>query len=234
MRQLAELPAWERLLKKIVWEQLGDIRGKNILDFGSGEGITANHFAANNQVVAIEPSDEMLSNRWADFEYRQIQGDAADLSEFEDNTFDIIFCHNVLEYVEDKRGVLTQLCRVLKPNGVLSVVKHNRAGRVMQMAVLLDDLEKASELLDGKNSTASKFGAIRYYEDEMISKWVPGMKIKDCLGIRTFWDLQQNQDKHNSEQWQDRMMQLEMRVSQMDEYRSIAFFHHLLCVKEPE
>lgn len=232
MRELAELPAWERLLKKIVWAQLGDIRGMNILDFGSGEGITANHFAENNNVVAIEPSEEMLFNRWADFEYRQIQGDVTNLSDFEDNTFDMIICHNVLEYIEDKKAILAELYRVLKPHGVLSIVKHNRAGRVMQMAVLLDELEKANELLDGKNSTASKFGAIRYYEDEMISKWISGLKRKDCFGIRTFWDLQQNQEKHNTEEWQNRMMQLEIRVSQMDEYRSIAFFHHLLFSKE--
>ena len=32
MRELTELPAWERLLKKIVWAQLGDIQGKNVLD----------------------------------------------------------------------------------------------------------------------------------------------------------------------------------------------------------
>lgn len=232
MRELAELPAWERLLKKIVWAQLGDIRGKNILDFGSGEGITANLFAENNNVVAIEPSEEMLVNRWADFEYRQIQGDVTNLSEVDDNTFDVIICHNVLEYIEDKKSVLAELHRVLKPQGILSIVKHNRAGRVMQMAVLLDELEKANDLLDGKNSTASRFGAIRYYEDEMISKWTPGLRYKDCFGIRTFWDLQQNQEKHNSEEWQDRMMQLEMRVSQMDEYRKISFFHHLLFVKE--
>lgn len=232
MRELAELPAWERLFKKIVWEQLGDVRGKNILDFGSGEGITANHFAENNNVVAIEPSEEMLANRWADFEYRQIQGDVSSLSDFEDNTFDMIICHNVLEYIEDKQSVLLELYRVLKPRGVLSIVKHNRAGRVMQMAVLLDDLEKANDLLDGNNSTASKFGAIRYYETGMFSKWTPGLKNMDCLGIRTFWDLQQNQEKHNTEEWQNRMMQLEMRVSQMDEYRNISFFHHLLFSKE--
>ena len=232
MRELIELPAWERLLKKIVWAQLGNICGKSILDFGSGEGVTANHFAEDNNVVAIEPSEDMLVNRWADFEYKQIQGDVTTLSDFEDNTFDMIICHNVLEYIEDKKHVLDELHRVLKPQGVLSIVKHNRAGRVMQMAVLLDELEKANELLDGKNSTASKFGAIRYYEDEMISEWSPGLTIKDCFGIRTFWDLQQNQEKHNSEEWQSRMMQLEMRVSQMDEYRKIAFFHHLLVSKE--
>ena len=232
MRELTELPAWERLLKKIVWEQLGDIRGKDILDFGSGEGITANHLAENNNVVAIEPSKDMLVKRWADFEYRQIQGDVTVLSYFEDNTFDMIICHNVLEYIEDKKQVLTELYRVLKPQGELSIVKHNRAGRVMQTAVLLDEPEKANELLDGKNSTASKFGAIRYYEDEMISEWLPGLTIKDCFGIRTFWDLQQNQEKHDSEEWQSRMLQLEMRVSQMDDYRKIAFFHHLLFTKE--
>lgn len=232
MHKLIELPAWERLLKKIVWAQLGDIRGKNILDFGSGEGVTANHFAENNKVVAIEPSEDMLINRWADFEYSQIQGDVTKLSAFEDNTFDMIICHNVLEYIEDKKSVLDELYRVLKPQGVLSIVKHNRAGRVMQMAVLLDELEIANELLDGKNSTASKFGAIRYYEDAMISKWTPGLRYKDCFGVRTFWDLQQNQEKHNSEEWQSTMMQLEMRVSQMDEYREIAFFHHLLLSKE--
>ena len=232
MRELIELPAWERLLKKIVWAQIGDICGKSILDFGSGEGVTANHFAENNNVVAIEPSEDMLVNRWADFEYKQIQGDVTKLSDFDDNTFDMIICHNVLEYIEDKKHVLDELHRVLKPQGVLSIVKHNRAGRVMQMAVLLDELEKANELLDGKNSIASKFGAIRYYEDEMISEWSPGVTIKDCFGIRTFWDLQQNQEKHNSEEWQNRMMQLEMRVSQMDEYRKIAFFHHLLVSKE--
>ena len=232
MHAMTELPAWERLLKKIVWTQLGDIREKHILDFGSGEGVTANHFAQCNTVVAIEPSEEMMDGRWNDYEYRQIHGDVESLSQFEDNTFDVIFCHNVLEYIDDKERVVKELCRVLKSGGMLSIVKHNRAGRVMQMAVLLDELEKAHELLDGKNSTASKFGAIRYYEDEMIAKWATGLHCKDCYGIRTFWDLQQNQGKHDSEEWQDRMMQLEMRVSQMDEYRNIAFFHHLVFVKE--
>jgi len=232
MHMITKLPAWERLLKKILWAQLGDIQGKKILDFGSGEGITSNYFAEKNDVVAIEPSKEMLAERWHDHEYRQIQGEVTALAEFEDNTFDVIFFHNVLEYIDDKQSIVKELHRVLKPGGMLSVVKHNRAGRVMQMAVLLDDFVKANELLDGKNSTASKFGAIRYYEDDMISKWVPGLKCKDCFGIRTFWDLQQNQERHASEEWQDQMMKLEMRVSQLEEYRNIAFFHHLLFIKE--
>lgn len=231
MHDITDLPAWERLFKKIVWKQLGDMEGKKILDFGSGEGITANHFAEKNDVTAIEPSKEMLSNAWKDYEYTQIVGDVNALSAFKNETFDMIICHNVLEYIADKAAVIKALARVLKKDGIISIVKHNRAGRVMQMAVFLDDFEKANEILDGKDSTASKFGTIRYYEDNDITKWEPQITISDILGIRTFWDLQQNQQKHGDEAWQEKMLQLELRVSQMRKYKNIAFFHHLLLKK---
>lgn len=231
MHDITDLPAQERLFKKIVWKQLGDMEGKKILDFGSGEGITANHFAEKNDVTAIEPSKEMLSNAWKDYEYTQIVGDVNALSAFKNETFDMIICHNVLEYIDDKAAVVKALARVLKKDGIISIVKHNRAGRVMQMAVLLDDFEKANEILDGKDSTASKFGTIRYYEDNDITKWEPQITVSDILGIRTFWNLQQNQQKHGDEAWQEKMLQLELRVSQMQEYKNIAFFHHLLLKK---
>lgn len=232
MHNLIELPAWERLFKKIVWEQIGNAEGIKILDFGSGEGITANHFADVNFVVAVEPSEEMTANRWADYDYKQIVGDVSSLSAFEDDSFDMIICHNVLEYIDDKMRVINELHRLLKAGGTLSVVKHNRAGRVMQMAVLLDDIQEANHLLDGKEGMSSKFGAIRYYEEEEISKWNHGLKLLNTYGIRTFWDLQQNQEKHDTEEWQSEMMQLEMRVSTMEEFKKIAFFHHLLFTKE--
>ena len=231
MRNIIELPAWERLFKKIVWVQIGDIEGKKILDFGSGEGITANHFAKKNDVTAIEPSEEMLSNAWKDYVYTQIVGDVNALSGISDETFDIIICHNVLEYIDDKEAVIKALARVLKKGGILSIAKHNRAGRVMQMAVLLDDFEKANALLDGENSMASKFGVIRYYGDKDILEWESNLVISEVFGIRTFWDLQQNQEKHGDEDWQRKMLQLEMRVAQIPEYRDIAFFHHLLLKK---
>lgn len=101
-------------------------------------------------MIAIEPSQEMLTNAWKDYQYTQIMGDVKNLSAFADKTFDIIICHNVLEYVDDKAEVIKVLTRVLKQDGILSIVKHNRPGRVMQMAVLLDDFEKVNAILDGK------------------------------------------------------------------------------------
>lgn len=228
---LESLPPWELLLKKIVWLQLGDIQGKKILDFGSGMGVTADHYSVNNEVVAVEPSEESVAQRWNNHPYRQIVGSMDALREFADETFDVILCHNVLEYAADREKIIQEFHRLLKPDGILSIVKHNRPGRVMQMVVLLNDFDKAYDLLDGKNGNAAQYGTIHYYEDSDITKWFDGLHIEKVSGIRTFWDLQQNQESHKDPAWQEKMLETELRVSEIEEYRNIAFFHHLIVRK---
>ena len=231
MNKVTDLQPWECLMKKMVWKQLGDIRGKKILDFGSGIGVTANYLAKHNEVMAIEPDEESVKTRWTDNNYIQIIGSTKELKDFEDETFDMIICHNVLEYAEDREDIVKEFARVLKHNGKISLVKHNRAGRVMQMVVLLNDFEHAHSLLDGNDGMTSMFGAIRYYEDSDIEKWCPELMITKTLGMRTFWDMQQNQENHKDEEWQDKMIDIEMRVSDVEEYKAIAFFHHLIIEK---
>ena len=230
-RQVTDLQPWECLMKRIVWKQLGDIRNKKILDFGSGIGVTSNYLAEHNNVTAIEPDEDSINERWADNQYTQIAGSIGELCKFADETFDMIICHNVLEYVEDREYVVREFARILKQNGKISIVKHNRAGRVMQMVVLLNDFEHAHSLLDGNDGMASKYGAIRYYEDVDIEKWCPELAITKTLGMRTFWDMQQNQEIHKDTDWQDKMVEIELRVSDMDGYKDIAFFHHLTIEK---
>ena len=66
----------------------------------------------------------------------------------------------------------------------------------MQMTVLLNNFEHANELLEGKNGHAEKLGAINYYEDKELIEWADKFELEKILGIRTFWDLQQNQEIH--------------------------------------
>lgn len=229
-----ELQPWEYLLKTIAWKQLEFIKGKKVLDFGSGYGITANHFATDNNVVAVEPSKEMLESAVKDNNYMQIQGGVEALEKFEDESFDVVICHNVLEYVSDREKVLKEFNRVLKKDGIISVIKHNRAGRVMQMVVLLNDFDEAENLLNGGNSEAKQFGTINYYEDEYLLDELCKLsdyELNKNYGIRTFWDLQQNQEIHKDKEWQKKMIMIENKVSEMDEYREIAFFHHLIMKK---
>ena len=146
---IKHLPTWERLAKEIIWQQIGEIEGKTILDFGSGAGITADHFAAENQVTAIEPSEDMLAKQVNTNGYRQIVGGTDELKKLLSGSFDYIFCHTVLEYADDREIIVNEFHRLLKKNGKLSIVKHNRNGRVMQMIVLLNNFDEANNLLDG-------------------------------------------------------------------------------------
>lgn len=228
MTNLQSLPPWEALMKRMVWQQLGKIENKRILDFGSGTGVTANYFAKNNTVIAIEPSEDSVNNRWQEYSYEQMIGSTDRLRELPSASFDIIICHNVLEYALDREEILKEFARLLKTDGYISLVKHSRPGRVMQMVVLLNDFEHANSLLDGENGTTSQYGDIHYYEDTDIENWCPDLKITKTLGVRTFWDLQQNQDCHKDADWQEKMLQVEQRVEDIEEYKQIAFFHHLI------
>lgn len=228
---LQNLQPWEALMKRIVWLQLGELKGKKILDFGSGLGITADYLAKDNDVVAIEPSVESINSRWKENDYQQLCGSTELLRPMENTSFDVIICHNVLEYVTDRAEIVKQFSRLLKSDGYISVVKHNRPGRVMQMVVLLNDFEQANSLLDGNDGMTSKFGEIHYYEDVDIEQWCQELEIVKTMGMRTFWDLQQNQEIHKDDEWQRKIVQIEMRVSDIKEYQDIAFFHHLIIKK---
>lgn len=226
-----KMPTWEALTKQMIWKQLGSIQNQKILDFGSGNGATANYYAKDNEVIAIEPSLEILENKFYEHEYQQVIGSINELKQFADESFDVILCHNVLEYADDRESIVKEFYRLLKPNGLLSIVKHNHAGRVMQMVVLLNEFERANHLLDGNTDSARQFGVIHYYEDEDLIKWCEGLKMTKTLGIRTFWHLQQNQDIQKDVDWQEKILQIEMRVSEIPEYKNIAFFHHLFLTK---
>ncbi len=228
---LSDLQPWESLMKQLVWTQLGSISGKRILDFGSGLGVTADHFAPENDVIAIEPDSHAIAHRWQDHPYLQLQGSTELLSKLPDESFDVILCHNVLEYAAHRETIIREFARLLKPDGFISLVKHNRPGRVMQMVVLLNDFPHAHALLDGKDGITSQFGSIHYYEDSDLPCWCPELSVVRTLGMRTFWDLQQNQQNHTDQQWQQQMLEAELRVCELEPYRSIAFFHHLILRK---
>jgi SAM-dependent methyltransferase len=131
----------------------------------------------------------------------------------------------------DREAIVKEFYRLLKPEGKLSVVKHNRSGRVMQMVVLLNNFENANKLLDGCDGNAEKYGEIHYYEDSDLIKWCSQFSILSIQGMRTFWDLQQNQEIQTNPQWQEKMLQIEERVANIKEYQNIAFFHHLILEK---
>lgn len=229
-RENCEAP-WGRLFYQIVWTQTGPVRNCSILDYGSGFGITADHFAAENTVTAIEPNAEMRAMRCCEHNYTQLAGGLECLKCEPDEKYDYIFCHNVLEYVADKGALLQELCRVLKAGGMLSVVKHNHLGKVMQKVVFEGKAEEALSLLESRAAQSVYFGKIDEYGDDALETLAQGqLRIAEVFGVRTFFALQDNALK-TKPGWAEEMLKLERAAEQIPEFRSIAFFHHVLLKK---
>lgn len=234
-RQLIDKP-WGRMFYDMIYRQLdlsNDISLK-ILDFGAGFCVTANHYSKYHSVTAIEPNKEMIDLSIHDNHFDFIHGGFETLSRYEDNTFDIVICHNVLEYVSDKELILQELARVLKQGGTLSIVKHNLLGRVMAFAVFSDNPKAALDLLDSGDQENNMFGKRDTYEDKYIIELGEkcGLSMENLFGIRTFFSLSKNNDVKFTQEWYEDMLALEMRTCNLDRYKSISFFHHLIFQKK--
>lgn len=217
---------WGKLFYRCLWSQLS-CSGKRILDFGSGFGLTSEHFAKDNEVIAVEPNREMLAYRFGG-SYRQICGGLEELKDFPPESFDMILCHNVLEYIENRDELLWEFSKLLKKDGMISVVKHNPNGKIIHKAVFDCDIDGAISLLDGEEAVSKTFGTIGEYENDLLEKWGGGnFRIQNVYGIRHFFGLQRNEVKSQAD-WADNMFQLESRAAVIPAFREIAFFHHVI------
>ena len=218
---------WGKLFYKMIWHNL-EFERKRVLDFGSGFGITADYLAKKNDVIAIEPNEEMIAHRFSENSYQQIVGGVDQLKEIPENTFDVIVCHNVLEYLNNRDELFGEFKRVLKPDGFLSIVKHNKAGKIMQKAVFEYNVEEALNLLQDGNAVSANFGTINEYDIcELETLGEHAFKIDKIYGVRMFFGLQKNEFKTEAD-WADKMYKLECAAEAIPEFRDIAFFQHVV------
>jgi len=231
-RKMVEQP-WGRMFYEMIYKQLdfsGDKRLR-ILDFGAGFCITADHYAKDHEVIAVEPNEEMYSMRVKENEYTLITQGLDYLKTVPDNSIDVVLCHNVLEYVDNREEILKQLARVVKPEGILSIIKHNLYGRVMGSAVLADDPQAALDLLN-EVPEDSMFGNRSVYSDELLIEALSQeMTLSEKFGIRAFFGLSSNNEIKSKKEWYQPMLELEIKASTMDEFKRVAFFHHLVFRK---
>ncbi len=231
-RSMVDQP-WGRMFYELIYRQLNipDDKKVKILDFGAGFCLTANHYAEKHDVTAVEPNEEMYGLR-VEGNYTLIPQGIEYLKTLEDESMDVAICHNVLEYAENKEEILQELARVLRKDGVLSIVKHNLFGRVMGSAVLGDNPKAALDLLNNV-SEDSMFGNREVYSNDFLTETLSDkMKPDKIFGIRAFFGLSSNNDIKYTDDWYQSMLELEIKASSMEEFIKIAFFNHLIFRKK--
>ncbi len=114
-----------------------DLSGKAILDIGVGAGrTTAYLLGLSKHYTAIDYSAEMVRIVRREFAIESVyECDARDLSRFADGSFDFVFfSFNGIDLI-DRAGrlqVLSEVHRVLRPNGRFLFSSHNREWRDME------------------------------------------------------------------------------------------------------
>lgn len=234
-RRLVEQP-WGRMFYDMIYRQLEipDNPNLDIFDYGAGFCVTANHYAKHHNVIAVEPNSKMRDLRINDNEYTLLPNGFELLKDIPNDVYDIVICHNVLEYADNKAEIFRELSRILKPNGKLSIVKHNLKERIISNAVLEDDPQSALELLIKTTDNAKNmFGNRNSYDNCFLLNLADnlGLICENILGIRTFFALSSNNQIKYTDKWYKNMLELEMNVCNMDQYKNIAFYNHLIFTK---
>jgi SAM-dependent methyltransferase len=107
---------------QFILQQMGDLRGKKLLDIGAGLGESSVYFALQGaQVTTVDISPQMLQTVLAlgkkfGVQLEGIVSSGEGLNVPRD-TFDIVYVANTIHHVQDRHRLFSQMKRALKPGG---------------------------------------------------------------------------------------------------------------------
>lgn len=233
-----------RLRSELAWENLRrllprDAAKHRALDVGGGTGFASMQLARlGHEVVLLDSSEEMLRIARQDahgcgvtarISFRHAEtGQLREL--FSAESFDVVVCHNLLEYCEDPSATVRDMAHVLRTDGVLSVLVRNRAGEVLKEAVKSGDWKLATANLTAETVVDTLYGnRMRLFAPadlhEMLAQ--AGFEAVAENGVRVFFDYlaQQNPtDATHSE-----LFELESKLGARPEFFAIARYIQVIA-----
>ncbi|HEV2125908.1 MAG TPA: methyltransferase domain-containing protein [Chloroflexota bacterium] len=226
---------WEDLLSEIPQIQAG---GLSILDAGGGAGHVAVRLAqCGNTVVLADASREMLDVAAAAAREAGVSGrltivhaaiqelDAAVLG-----TFDVITCHAVVEWLADPREAIASLARLLKPDGVLSLMFHNRDAALLARVLRGNVAAALDEQRHGYQPRGWKEGMVPLAEAD-VREWMAaaGLTVLSKAGIRIIHDHLPEEARSGAKL--NDLIALETALRKQEPFASLGYHIHLVCTR---
>jgi S-adenosylmethionine-dependent methyltransferase len=229
----------------VVWSALEPTLGSgplDVLDIGGGTGGLAVRVGElGHRVTVVDPSPDALAAlaRRAgerDVEVSGLQGELADLLDVvEPASADLVLCHGVLEVVDDPAAALATLARVLRSDGMLSLLVAQRYAAVVARA-MAGHFQQALALL-GPSAGAGRRAAEpqgrsgrRYTRDELTGLVQQAGFVPDAVhGVRVFTDLVPGSLLDLEPGATAALVELEQAVATRPEYLPLATQLHLLA-----
>jgi len=203
------------------------------LDVGCGTGATAIRLARlGMHVTLLDSSPAMLdiakrAAREAGVTDKVVlqHGDATRLTNlFHPASFDVILCHNVLEYLDEPIAVLCSMARALRnSSAILSVLVRNQAGEVFKAAIQAGDLAAAKNGLTAEWGQESLYGGrVRLFTSDSLQAMLKAASLAAIAerGVRVLADYLPPQVSRSADY--ERIFELERNLGSRPEYAAVA------------
>ncbi|HTW58739.1 MAG TPA: methyltransferase domain-containing protein [Terriglobales bacterium] len=215
-------------------------RSLDALDLGCGTGAMAVRLARLGlHLTLLDASEPMLdlaerAARQAGVKDRIAlkHGNAAQSADFVDaGSFDLILCHNILEYVDDPGAVLHSAVRALRdPSSIISILVRNQPGEVFKAAIQDGDLAAAERNLTADWGHESLYGGrVRLFTAESLQALLREslLAVTAERGVRVLSDYLPPRVSRNDEY--QRIFELERNLGKRPEFAAIARYTHCLA-----
>lgn len=213
-------------------------RSFRALDIGSGTGAMAVRLARLGvHVTLLDSSPQMLdlANRAArqagvGAEIALQEGDACQAANlFSGEFFDLILCHNVLEFVDDPGSVLRSASQVMRDSSRLSILVRTQAGEVWKAAIQAGDLAAADRNLSAEWGCESLFGGkVRLFTPESLNDMLRQASLMATVtrGVRIISDYLPQAISLEAEY--ERIFELERSLGSRPEFAAVARYGQFL------
>lgn len=106
-------------------------RGKRFLEIGCGAGIDLVRFARGGAIATgVDLAQQSIQLAQKNFELHGLSASLyimnGEALEFDDNQFDVVYAHGVLQYTADAARMAKEMHRVLRPGGEAIAMVYNR------------------------------------------------------------------------------------------------------------
>lgn len=117
-------------------------RGQEVLEVGCGAGVDLARFAKGGaRVTGVDLAASAIDLTKANFSQQGLQGDfrVADGEHlpFQDNTFDVVYAHGVVQYTANPQRLIDECRRVLKTDGRAIIQVYNRISWLNALSKLM-------------------------------------------------------------------------------------------------
>jgi S-adenosylmethionine-dependent methyltransferase len=212
-----------------------------VLDAGGGNGVEALEFArAGHTVTLVDSSAAMLDEaRTAAAaaglvaRLQIIHGDVRVLQALAPAAaFDLVLCHNGIQYVPNLEPMLDQLATVLRPAGLLSLVSINRYSVPYQAAFLHHDLERAYASLGDhvQKTTIFETPMTMFTAEEVTTLLAPrGFRAIHHYGVRCLCDYWGSTEEKLQPAVMAQIERIERQLTAAFPYKHLARYFQLIA-----